>query len=59
MVGLIDGIGTEKGQVGEMTFYGSSFIAGPMGEIVSEKTTFEMPSIMKKTIRSSVIVSIP
>ncbi len=29
-------IGTEKGQAGEMTFYGSSFIAGPMGEIVSE-----------------------
>jgi N-carbamoylputrescine amidase len=29
-------IGTEKGQTGEMTFYGSSFIAGPMGEIVSE-----------------------
>jgi hypothetical protein len=29
------------------------------GRIVSEKTTFEMPSIMKKTIRSSVIVSIP
>jgi len=29
-------IGIEKGQVGEMTFYGSSFIADPMGEIVSE-----------------------
>lgn len=29
-------IGTEKGQTGEMTFYGSSFIAGPMGEIVNE-----------------------
>lgn len=29
-------IGKEKGQAGEMTFYGSSFIAGPMGEIVSE-----------------------
>jgi N-carbamoylputrescine amidase len=29
-------IGTEKGQAGEMTFYGSSFIAGPMGEIVSD-----------------------
>jgi N-carbamoylputrescine amidase len=29
-------IGVEKGQAGEMTFYGSSFIAGPMGEIVSE-----------------------
>ncbi|HEY8696785.1 MAG TPA: N-carbamoylputrescine amidase [Rhizomicrobium sp.] len=29
-------IGTEKGQAGEMTFYGSSFIAGPTGEIVGE-----------------------
>jgi N-carbamoylputrescine amidase len=29
-------IGTEKGQAGEMTFYGSSFIAGPMGEIAAE-----------------------
>ncbi|HTQ12647.1 MAG TPA: N-carbamoylputrescine amidase [Rhizomicrobium sp.] len=33
-------IGTEKssapGNAGEMTFYGSSFIAGPTGEIVSE-----------------------
>ncbi|HEY1710232.1 MAG TPA: N-carbamoylputrescine amidase [Rhizomicrobium sp.] len=29
-------IGTEQGRNGEMTFYGSSFIAGPMGEIVSE-----------------------
>jgi N-carbamoylputrescine amidase len=29
-------IGTEKGQVGEMTFYGSSFIAGPTGEIVAD-----------------------
>lgn len=29
-------IGTEKGQNGEMTFYGSSFIAGPTGEILSE-----------------------
>jgi N-carbamoylputrescine amidase len=29
-------IGKEKGQNGEMTFYGSSFIAGPTGEIVSE-----------------------
>lgn len=33
-------IGTEKGQKGEgpgeMTFYGSSFIAGPTGEIVAE-----------------------
>jgi N-carbamoylputrescine amidase len=29
-------IGKERGQTGEMTFYGSSFIAGPMGEIVSE-----------------------
>lgn len=29
-------IGTEKGQAGEMTFYGSSFIAGPTGAIVAE-----------------------
>jgi N-carbamoylputrescine amidase len=29
-------IGKEKGQAGEMTFYGSSFIAGPTGEIVAE-----------------------
>jgi len=28
--------GIEKGKAGEMTFYGSSFIAGPTGEIVSE-----------------------
>jgi N-carbamoylputrescine amidase len=29
-------IGKEKGQNGDLTFYGSSFIAGPTGEIVSE-----------------------
>ncbi|HSC19407.1 MAG TPA: nitrilase-related carbon-nitrogen hydrolase, partial [Rhizomicrobium sp.] len=29
-------IGIEKGQIAEMTFYGSSFIAGPMGAIVAE-----------------------
>jgi N-carbamoylputrescine amidase len=29
-------VGTEKGQNGDITFYGSSFIAGPTGEIVSE-----------------------
>jgi N-carbamoylputrescine amidase len=29
-------IGKEKGQNGDITFYGSSFIAGPTGEIVSE-----------------------
>ena len=29
-------IGKEQGQAGEMTFYGSSFIAGPTGEIVAE-----------------------
>lgn len=29
-------IGAETGQAGEMTFYGSSFIAGPTGEIVAE-----------------------
>jgi N-carbamoylputrescine amidase len=29
-------VGTEKGRVGEMTFYGSSFVAGPTGEIAAE-----------------------
>ena len=29
-------IGVEKGSVGELSFYGSSFIAGPQGEIVAE-----------------------
>jgi len=29
-------IGTEKGQTSEITFYGSSFIAGPTGEIAAE-----------------------
>ncbi len=29
-------VGTEKGQAGEMTFYGSSFITDPTGAIVSE-----------------------
>ncbi|HEY0104709.1 MAG TPA: N-carbamoylputrescine amidase [Rhizomicrobium sp.] len=29
-------IGTEKGQVAEISFYGSSFIAGPTGEIAAE-----------------------
>jgi N-carbamoylputrescine amidase len=29
-------IGKEKGQAGEMTFYGSSFVAGPTGDIVAE-----------------------
>jgi N-carbamoylputrescine amidase len=29
-------VGTERGDVGELTFYGSSFIAGPMGEILAE-----------------------
>ena len=29
-------IGTERGRSGEITFYGSSFIAGPTGEIVTE-----------------------
>lgn len=29
-------IGTEKGKAGEMTFYGSSFIAGPTGEVAAE-----------------------
>jgi N-carbamoylputrescine amidase len=34
-------IGTEKGRAGEMTFYGSSFIAGPTGEIVNELSRTE------------------
>jgi N-carbamoylputrescine amidase len=29
-------VGVEKGQTGELRFYGSSFIAGPTGEIVAE-----------------------
>jgi N-carbamoylputrescine amidase len=29
-------IGTEQGKAGELTFYGSSFIAGPTGEILAE-----------------------
>ena len=29
-------IGLEKGRASEITFYGSSFIAGPTGEIVAE-----------------------
>ena len=29
-------VGTEQGQAGELTFYGSSFIAGPTGEILAE-----------------------
>jgi N-carbamoylputrescine amidase len=29
-------VGTEKGRAGEMTFYGSSFIADPTGRIVAE-----------------------
>ena len=29
-------IGVERGQTGELSFYGSSFIAGPTGEIVAE-----------------------
>src|SRR5262245_26869435 len=29
-------VGVERGQGGEMTFYGSSFIAGPTGEILAE-----------------------
>jgi N-carbamoylputrescine amidase len=34
-------IGKERGQNGDMTFYGSSFIAGPTGEIVSELSRTE------------------
>ncbi|HEY4125551.1 MAG TPA: N-carbamoylputrescine amidase [Rhizomicrobium sp.] len=49
-------IGTEKGQNGEMTFYGSSFIASPTGEIVAElgrtqegvaTATFDLDEIAK------------
>lgn len=29
-------IGVEKGEAGELTFYGTSFIAGPAGEIIAE-----------------------
>ena len=29
-------VGTEQGKAGELTFYGSSFIAGPTGEILAE-----------------------
>ena len=29
-------IGTEKGKIGEMTFYGSSFICDPTGKILTE-----------------------
>ena len=29
-------VGLERGKAGELTFYGSSFIAGPTGEIVAE-----------------------
>jgi N-carbamoylputrescine amidase len=29
-------VGVERGQAGELSFYGSSFIAGPAGEIVTE-----------------------
>jgi N-carbamoylputrescine amidase len=29
-------VGVEPGRAGELTFYGSSFIAGPTGEIVAE-----------------------
>lgn len=29
-------VGVERGRAGELTFYGSSFIAGPTGEIVAE-----------------------
>src|SRR5438309_11259179 len=29
-------IGAERGQTGELSFYGSSFVAGPTGEIIAE-----------------------
>jgi len=50
-------IGTEKGLVGEMTFYGSSFIADPMGAIAAElprdkegvvTATFDLDEIAKQ-----------
>ncbi|HEV2560582.1 MAG TPA: N-carbamoylputrescine amidase [Rhizomicrobium sp.] len=50
-------IGTEKGQAGEITFYGSSFITDPMGAIVAElprdkegfvTTTFDLDEIAKQ-----------
>jgi N-carbamoylputrescine amidase len=49
-------IGTEKGATSEMTFYGSSFIAGPTGELVAElgrtgegaiTATFDLDDIAK------------
>jgi N-carbamoylputrescine amidase len=49
-------IGVEKGQAGEMTFYGSSFIADPTGAIVAELgrdapgvavATFDLDAIAK------------
>ncbi|MEJ0025403.1 MAG: N-carbamoylputrescine amidase [Rhizomicrobium sp.] len=49
-------IGTEKGQAGEITFYGSSFIAGPTGAIEAEldrtregvaTATFDLDEIAK------------
>lgn len=49
-------IGVEKGQAGEMTFYGSSFIADPMGAIAAElprdkpgfvTATFDLDEIAK------------
>ncbi|HWD49755.1 MAG TPA: N-carbamoylputrescine amidase [Rhizomicrobium sp.] len=49
-------IGTEKGAASEMTFYGSSFIAGPTGELVAElgrtgegviTATFDLDEIAK------------
>jgi N-carbamoylputrescine amidase len=49
-------IGTEKGLSGEITFYGSSFIAGPQGEIVAElgrdeegatTATFDLDAVAK------------
>jgi N-carbamoylputrescine amidase len=49
-------IGTEKGATGEITFYGSSFVAGPQGEIVAElgrseegvaTATFDLDAVAK------------
>ena len=52
-------IGTEQGQAGEMSFYGSSFIADPMGGIVAElgrtnegvvTATFDLDDIAKMRV---------
>lgn len=39
-------VGTEKGKIGEMTFYGSSFIADPTGRILTELDRTEVGIIL-------------